>query len=176
MKPDWDKLMEEFKDHKSILVGDVDCTADDGKDICSTAGVKGYPTIKHGDVSNLQDYQGGRDFDALQTFAKGLKPLCSPSNMDLCDEDDKKKIEEVMAMDNADIEAKITEGDKAAADAEKLFNDEVQKLQNAYQKLQTDKEETLAEIAKQGVGMYKSVLAHKKKTADAEVPEEKEEL
>eukprot|EP00959_Pyramimonas_sp_CCMP1952_P209317 4378888-Pyramimonas_sp.AAC.1 len=28
MKPAWDKLMSEYKDHKSILVAEVDCTAE----------------------------------------------------------------------------------------------------------------------------------------------------
>ena len=41
-----------------------------------------YPTIKHGDVNNLEDYKGGRDFAALQKFAKGLKPVCSPAKLD----------------------------------------------------------------------------------------------
>ena len=36
-------------------------------------GVRGYPTIKHGDPNNLEDYKGGRDYSALEKFAKGLK-------------------------------------------------------------------------------------------------------
>jgi hypothetical protein len=43
MKPAWDKLMTEFKDHKEVLVGDCDCTAD-GKSLCEEVGVQGYPT------------------------------------------------------------------------------------------------------------------------------------
>ena len=45
MKPDWDKLMEEFKDSPTALVADVDCTAD-GKPICDDNGVRGFPTLK----------------------------------------------------------------------------------------------------------------------------------
>ena len=59
MKPDWDKLMEEFSGSATQLIGDVDCTAD-GKPLCDANGVRGYPTIKYGDPSDLQDYQGGR--------------------------------------------------------------------------------------------------------------------
>ena len=56
MKPDWDKLMEEFADSATQLVADVDCTAE-GKPLCDAHGVKGFPTIKWGDPSDLQDYQ-----------------------------------------------------------------------------------------------------------------------
>merc|ERR1712039_628745 len=84
LKPDWDKLMEEFKDSPTSLVADVDCTAG-GKDLCDKNGVKGYPTIKYGDVSDLQDYQGGRSFDDLKKFAEeNLGPSCGPTNLDLC--------------------------------------------------------------------------------------------
>merc|ERR1712194_983548 len=88
-KPDWDKLMDAFADSETQLVGDADCTAD-GKDLCAAQGVKGYPTIKRGGPGDLQDYKGGRDYDSLEKFAKeSLKPLCSPKNVGLC-EDDKK--------------------------------------------------------------------------------------
>lgn len=33
MKPDWDKLMNEYENHESVLVGEVDCTAA-GKSLC----------------------------------------------------------------------------------------------------------------------------------------------
>merc|ERR1711865_1142264 len=60
--------MTEFDGHASALVGDVDCTAA-GKPLCDSNGVRGFPTIKFGDPSNLEDYKGGRDFDALSKFA-----------------------------------------------------------------------------------------------------------
>merc|ERR1712072_1677520 len=75
------------------LVGDVDCTAA-GKPLCDSNGVKGFPTIKYGDPSALEDYKGGRDYDALKKFAdENLKPMCSPSNLDLCDDEKKAEIE-----------------------------------------------------------------------------------
>ena len=48
-QPDWDKLMEQYEDHDSILIAEVDCTAE-GKKICDDNGVKGFPTLKHGDM------------------------------------------------------------------------------------------------------------------------------
>jgi len=162
MKPDWDKLMSEFADSKSVLVGDVDCTAG-GKDLCSTHGVQGYPTIKHGDPSNLEDYQGGRDLASLTKFASELKPLCSPANMDLCDEEGKAAIEKVQAMSDDEITAAIADGDKKLADAETTFSDELEKLQAAYKVLQENKENTIAEVKSSGLGLLKSVAAARKK-------------
>jgi hypothetical protein len=168
MKPDWDKLMKEFKGHATILVADVDCTAA-GKPLCDSNDVKGFPTIKSGDPSDLQPYEGGRDFASLQKHAKGLKPSCSPANIDLCDDEQKAKIEAIQALSDEDLAAKIAEGDKKSADAEKLFTSEVEKLQSAYQKLQSDMEATLKDIKDSGLGLHKAVSAARKKSkADKE--------
>merc|ERR1719502_1824654 len=96
LAPAWDRLMDEFKDSTSAVVGKVDCTSEE--DLCSKHGVEGYPTLKYGDPDNLQDYQGGRDFEELSSFAKeNLGPSCGPKNLDLCDEEQKKAITEVQA-------------------------------------------------------------------------------
>merc|ERR1719400_1785041 len=98
MKPDWDKLMAEFEGHSSVLIADVDCTAD-GKDLCEEVGVEGFPTIKFGDPNDLETYEGGRDFKALKKFAQeSLGPRCGPANLELCDADAKKVIDEYLAM------------------------------------------------------------------------------
>jgi len=163
MKPAWDKLMKEFKDSASALVGDVDCTAA-GKDLCETHGVQGFPTIKYGDPSDLQPYEGGRDFDSLQKFAnENLKPMCSPSNIDLCDADKKKEIETLQALSAADLDAKIEEGDKKVKDAEETFESEVKKLQETYEQLQKDKDQAQKDVKESGLGLAKAVRAAKKK-------------
>lgn len=108
MKPAWDQLSEEFKDSKYSGIYDVDCTADSGKDLCTKAGVQGYPTIKYGKADNLeelQDYDGGRDFDSLKKFAEeNLGPVCGPSTLDACDEAEKKHIADFTAKPLAELE------------------------------------------------------------------------
>jgi len=166
MKPAWDRLMGDFKGHASALVADVDCTAA-GKPLCDANGVKGFPTIKFGDPSALEDYKGGRDYDSLKKFAdENLKPMCSPSNLDLCDDEKKAEIQTLMDMDTAELEKKIAEGDKQIEEAESTFKSEVEKLQSAYQKLMSDKDETIEKVKNDGLGLMKSVLAAKQKAGD----------
>ena len=45
MAPDWNKLGQHYADSPSVLIVDVDCTAD-GQGTCQRMGVRGYPTIK----------------------------------------------------------------------------------------------------------------------------------
>lgn len=99
--------MKEYQDHPTTLIADVDCTAG-GKALCDAVGVQGYPTIKYGDPASLDDYEGARSFDALSSFAKELKPLCSPANVDLCDDADKAKIEELLALSDEELSAQVS--------------------------------------------------------------------
>jgi len=163
MKPDWDKLVKLYADSKTAGVFDVDCTTE-GKPLCETHGVQGFPTIKYGDPSALEDYEGGRDFNSLKTFAEeNLKPLCSPANIDLCEADKRKQIEDLMASSNDDLAAKIAEKEKALTDAEAHFEAEVKKLQETYEGLEKAKSETVKEVKDSGLGMMKAVMAAKKK-------------
>jgi|TARA_B100000405_G_scaffold123969_1_gene86642 hypothetical protein len=79
MKPAWDSLMKEYDGHPSVLIGDVDCTVHN--DLCSEAGVSGYPTIKYwtdgADMAGASPYQGGRDLAALQKHVEdNMLPKC----------------------------------------------------------------------------------------------------
>lgn len=161
MKPDWDKLMSEYADNQKILVADVDCTAA-GKPLCDSNGIKGFPTIKHGDANSLEDYQGGRDYASLSKFASELKPVCSPVNIDLCDAEGKAAIEKFQAMDDAALDAEIKSGEDKMQEAEDTFKSEVEKLQQKYQELMSDRDATLKEIKDSGLGMAKAVKATKK--------------
>jgi len=173
MKPDWDRLMKEFNTEGSAaLIADVDCTAA-GKPLCDSNGVRGFPTIKFGEPGALEDYKGGRDYDSLKKFAEeNLKPMCSPGNLDLCDDERKAEITKLMELDAADLKAKIAEGDAKIAEAESTFKSELETLQASYQKLMSDKDETIENVKNSGLGLMKSVLAAKQKSGD----DDKEEL
>jgi Thioredoxin. len=169
MAPDWEKLAEEWEDNDVGLVAEVDCTAD-GKALCDSNGVRGFPTLKYGDPSSLDDYQGGRSFDALSAFAKeNLKPICSPSNLDICDDDKKKQIEELLAKSEEELSAAIAAEEKKLDDAEEDFKKEVEKLQKTYQSLMEEKDAKMAAVKQAGLGLMKSVKAAKAKAAKDEL-------
>jgi hypothetical protein len=161
MKPAWDKLTKEYESSPTAGVFDVDCTAA-GKPLCDSNGVRGFPTIKWGDPSNLEKYQGGRDYDALLTFAKeNLKPVCSPANIDLCDDAKKAEIETFQAMSDAELKAAIAEKDGELEAAEKTFKTEVEKLQKKYEQLSKDKDAAIEAVKDSGLGLMKAVKASK---------------
>merc|ERR1719337_117314 len=135
--------MEDFKDSKTALVGDADCTAG-GQSLCESVGVRGYPTIKYGDPSNLEDYKGGRDFDALKKFAEeNLGPTCGPANLELCDADKKAQIEKFSKMSASELEAAVKEKNDSIEKLEKDFKDFVEGLQKTYSDA-SDKKESYA--------------------------------
>jgi len=161
MKPAWDKLMKKYEGHATALVADVDCTAE-GKPLCEEHGVQGFPTIKWGDPSALEDYEGGRDFSDLESFAEeNLKPLCSPKNLDLCDDEKKAQIEKYMKMSDADLNAEIEKKEAESKEAEETFDAEVQKLQEKYEQLEKEKTEKQAAVKASGLGLMKAVKASK---------------
>jgi len=152
--------MAEYKDSTTALIADVDCTAG-GKSLCETHGVRGYPTIKWGDPSALEDYQGGRSLKDLQDFAaENLKPICSPSNLDLCDDEKKAEIQKFQAMSDADLEAAIAEKKKAIEAAEEAFNTGLKALQEKYEQLQKDKDDGIKAVKSSGLGLMQAVAAH----------------
>lgn len=163
MAPDWEKLSEEWDGHEIGLIADVDCTTE-GKPLCDANGVKGFPSLKYGDPTALEDYSGGRTYKDLAKFAtENLKPVCSPTNIDLCDDDKKKQIEEYMKLSVEDIDAKIEAEDEKLETAESEFKDAVSKLQDEYQKLSQDKDDKVAEVKESGLGLLKSIKAAKVK-------------
>merc|ERR1712203_475566 len=162
MKPDWDKLSSEYKDHASVVIADVDCTAG-GKSLCDGVGVRGYPTIKYGDPDDLQDYKGGRSFSDLKKFAEGLCPQCGPANLDLCDADKKAKIEEFTKLGADAREKMIKEKEAESEKAEKDFKEFVEGLQKQYQDASDKKDKDVEAIKAGGLGLLKSVQAFQKK-------------
>jgi len=169
MKPAWDKLMAEFKDSKTALVADVDCTAG-GKDLCSDVGVRGYPSIKYGDPNALEDYKGGRDFDSLKKFAEeNLGPTCGPANLDLCDDAKKAQIEEFQKLSPADLEAAIKEKGDSIEKLETDFKEFLEGLQKQYSDANEKKDKDVEEIKNSGLGLMKAVQAHKKTAGKSEL-------
>lgn len=194
MKPDWDKLTSTYADSKSVVIADVDCTAD-GKSLCEKHSVQGYPSLKYGEPESLKAYEGGRDLASLETFAaENLGPTCGPNNLDLCDDTDKKFIAKFKKWDIDELDMSIEEkeekikaidaaGKKIVSGLEK----QLQTLQSKIEKEKKKKDETIAKVKKDtGYGYMKAVKASRAPDPDHDpdldsegeekTPEKKEEL
>jgi protein disulfide-isomerase-like protein len=67
LAPVWKELGDLYADNTNVAIAHIDCTQ--AKDVCSTAGVKGYPTLKSMyKGEEYKAYRGARDFKALKEF------------------------------------------------------------------------------------------------------------
>jgi len=144
MKPAWDQLMEDYKKRVDILIAEVDCT-DDKEEICHNLGINDYPSLKYGDPnSSLEDYLGEYGYLELRKFAKEhFGPTCGIEHLDLCDYDQRAKIEEIRAKGLEKIEAEVDELHNMIESAEAHFSAEEAKLEATYEKLEKERDEAI---------------------------------
>merc|ERR1719149_277181 len=109
-----------------------------------------------------EDYEGGRDEDSLEAFAKTLGPTCSPQHKDKCDEAGLANLEKLLAIPEADRVAELQAiQDKIDAE-EKALNDLLQELQaqyhkamEAFEKAKTDAAPRIKELKSVGTRLPK---------------------
>ena len=157
MKPDWDALGAAYADSKTVIIGDVDCTAA-GKPLCDKYGVKGYPTIKYFNPPDEdgEDYKGGRDLPALKKFVESdLGPGCSADTKENCSAEQLKDLQTYMDMDAAEREAKLTSMKDALKKAEDDHNELLKGLQEQF-KTSQDALEKLKEDSAPTIKMLKA--------------------
>lgn len=148
MKPDFDKLAAEYKDSKTVVVADVDCTVH--QSLCSEHGVRGYPTIKYYQGGEAEDYKGGRSYKDIKKFIDDnlMEPACDSNNKDSCSPEQLKLLAEAEALSPADRKAKV---DSIKADikaTEKKHEDLLESLQKQYKESQEGTEKKVADLKK----------------------------
>jgi len=149
MKPDWDSLGAKFKDSKTVLIADVDCTAG-GKPLCDKYGVRGYPTIKYFNPPDEEgeDYKGGRELAALTKFVETeLGPGCSVDTKENCSAEQLASLQTYIDMPAEERDSKLAEMKKALADAEEAHNELLKKLQAQFKESQDGLEKLKEESA-----------------------------
>ena len=120
----------------TTLVAEVDWSAE-GQTLCDEHVVDGFPTLMYGDPIALEVYQGRRDDDSLANFAKdNLNPVCSPNNIDLCDDAKKAEIKAPMDLPAEKLGERISALESKLEEVEKThFNNEEQMLWDKSDKL-----------------------------------------
>lgn len=174
MQGDWDQLMAKYNDSTDFLIAEVDCT-ESGEELCEKYGVQGYPSLKYGDPYNLEDYDGDRDYEALNDFVEEqLTPQCDPNNLDLCDEESKEFVKKIQDMGYWKLEAMINEKLQDIEETIEDYQEEMMEIEETMRDALEFKEETIADIKSDGpLSLMKSVLGLMKKP---DIPtEEKEE-
>lgn len=156
--------MKDYEGNANILIADVDCTAG-GQSLCNEIGVRGYPSIKYGDPSDLQDYKGGRSADDIKKHAETLGPTCSPANLDLCDDEKKAQINKFSALGSEERQKMIQEKDAEMKQLEDDFTKMVEQLNADYKASDEKKEQGIKAIKDAGLGLLKAV--HKDASKDA---------
>jgi len=157
MKPDWDSLGTEYASSKTVLIADVDCTAD-GKSLCEKMGVRGYPTIKYYNPPDTEgeDYKGGRDLASLKKFVESdLGPGCSVDTKENCSAEQLEDLKKYMDMDGAERQTKLETMQKALKDADEAHNELLKKLQAQFKESQ-DALEKLKEDSAPVIKMLKA--------------------
>jgi len=157
MKPDWDALGDEYADSKTVIIGDVDCTAA-GKPLCEKYGVRGYPTIKYFNPPDEEgeDYKGGRDLPALKKFVESdLGPGCSVDSKENCSPEQLSELQKYIEMDAAERDAKLAEMKAALTKAEEEHNALLKNLQEQF-KTSQDALEKLKEDSAPTIKMLKA--------------------
>merc|ERR1712054_681075 len=147
-----DSLGAEYKDSKTWVIADVDCTAA-GKPLCDKYGVRGYPTIKYFNPPDEEgeDYKGGRDLASLKKFASTeLGPGCSVDAMENCDDKQKAELEKYIAMPAEERASKLEELKKMMSEADDAHQALLKELQATFkesqEKLEKLKEDSAPQI------------------------------
>ena len=161
LAPAWDELIKAYPGSDGRLVAKVDCTAA-GKPLCTTHGVKGFPTLKYGDPNDLQDYKGGRDLKALKAHADKLVPVCSPSNLHLCDDAKQAEIAKFQAMDSAALEALVTSKEALLVDADAEHKTKMEAMQKEYAAATAKKDNDIKEIKNSGLDLMRAAEKRQK--------------
>jgi len=123
MQPDWEKLGKDYKNSRTVVIGDVDCTEAQG--LCGKHGVQGYPTMKvfkkGGNIYRGEDYNGAREYNGMKRYIESnlAGPECSLEDKTGCEPAELKILETSEKMSAGDRRAKIKELEEEAAEKKK---------------------------------------------------------
>jgi len=168
MEGAWEKLAAKWEEHDYVFIGEVDCEERVNEELCEE--INEFPTLKFGEVDEIIDlveldvYDGGTDYKSLSDFAKeNLKPSCSVSNIELCDDKNKNLINELQKMSVDDLHEVIDKVDENLDQVEIAIDDKFTALEKEYDELIDSLKDRILLVKKESYYKYmKEILALKK--------------
>ena len=164
MRPDWDKLADEFpKAHDNVVIADVDCTVE--KDLCSKYNVEGFPTLKYfmPNSEDGDDYSGNdRSLKGLTDWAEDKLKLfkCSIDNLEFCTKEQASFVKKLSTMSDSDKSSLLKDNDDNLTKMQKDHDDLLKSLQSQFssssEKLQSVKSRVAMENGMVRKSMSKS--------------------
>ena len=116
MKPAWGEFGKLHAKSAELLVGEVDCTAGGGEELCERFEVEGFPTLKFFEAgsSEPEEFDGDEmSVEGFEAYSKALLgPACSPAALEACSTEDRKVVESYRALSP---EARAAEQERLAA-------------------------------------------------------------
>ncbi|CAJ1954635.1 unnamed protein product [Cylindrotheca closterium] len=162
---DWELLAEEWEGSETGLVAEVDCTADESQELCGD--IDGFPTIRFGDPTSLEDYDGQREFADMSAFAKeNLKPSCGLNNMDLCDDATKELIAGYQAMSSSELEDLAEAVYQTIDGLEKVASEKVTELEEQINTVIAEFTTESAKVKKESNYKYMAAVLRSKEPAE----------
>lgn len=162
IKIPWEVLEEEYEQNENIVVGTVDCDVE--TKLCEEHNIVGTPTLLYGDRNSLKEYAGDTTFAKLKKWTKEMlmDPICSPENIDACNEVDRSRLESWVNMSIEEIQLMIESQGDDEKKAQLEFDTNMEKLQAIYDGFNSAHVLYKAET-QSGIKLLKNVLESKRK-------------
>ena len=164
IKAAWEVLQEEYESNSNLIIGDIDC--DEYSAFCEDYDIVGTPTILYGHRLDLNEYGGDVSFAKLKQFTKDYLldvsnkgGFCTPDNVDVCSDKDKKLIESLMKMSMEELEEMTRNMKNDEERGEIDFQLEMDKLQTIYDDINNSHVLNQAAIKRQ-INLLNNIMDH----------------
>lgn len=162
LQPIWSRLAKLWENDEVGLIAESDCTDNEeggGRILCDYFGIRSFPTLKFGYPEDLKEYNGDKSLEALSYFAKKhLVPICSVTNLSVCDYDSKANIQRYIDLPVMDLQTLIEGEENKLEEAEKQYDDEIERLTKAFQSAEKTKQKAIEKVANGDLNLMKQVM------------------
>jgi len=114
VKPTWDKLGEAYKASKTVLIGDVDCTSEQGEPLCKKLSVGKFPTFMYWTRDTGEEglpWNGERDYEIWNEFVTNQLvhfTWCNANSKENCSDEQVTYIAEQQGKTKDELSSELT--------------------------------------------------------------------